>query len=317
MPLIAIWAESQNGIIGNGNQLPWHIPSELKHFKRLTTGHSVAMGFHTAQGLKNKTFVNRNMILYSNHSVDSSDFENFTVMNMCDILNLAKTEDVFVAGGAATYKDFLPFIDAVIRTIILQDYEGDVLAPNFEITENMTVERIPVQNDGEPPYTVEYIALPVRKEIIMDIGSGSGYPSANLSNFSPHGFVVDGVECASMEGFLQSLKFQDPEMQKHVCTLVGKAAKFKGKKKKWWKTQTLYWQGEAIPRDSERYQELLDKAFNALAENSSFKRALLATQNATLTHNMGKKKISETVLTKNEFTSRLTAIRSRLQKEKD
>lgn len=79
----------------------------------------------------------------------------------------------------------------------------------------------------------------------------------------------------------------------------------------------MYWQGEAIPRDSERYQELLDKAFNALAENSSFKRALLATQNATLTHNIGKKKPSETVLTKNEFTSRLTAIRSRLQKEKD
>ena len=107
------------------------------------------------------------------------------------------------------------------------------------------------------------------------------------------------------------------EMQKHVCTLVGKAAKFKGKKKKWWKTQTLYWQGEAIPRDSKRYQELLDKAFNALAENSSFRRALLATQNATLTHNMGKKKTSETVLTKNEFTSRLTAIRTRLQNEKD
>lgn len=39
MPLIAIWAESQNGIIGNGDQLPWHIPSELKHFKRLTTTH--------------------------------------------------------------------------------------------------------------------------------------------------------------------------------------------------------------------------------------------------------------------------------------
>lgn len=317
MPLIAIWAESQNGIIGNGDQLPWHIPSELKHFKRLTTGHSVVMGYRTALGLKNKTFANRNMILYSNHSVDSSDFENFTVMDFNAILNLAKTEDVFVVGGASTYKDFLPFVDAVIRTVILKDYEGDVLAPNFDITDEMTVERIPVQNEGEPAYVVEYIALPLRKEITMDIGSGSGYPSSNLSNFSPHGFVVDGVECASMEGFLQSLKFQDPEMQKHVCTLVGKAAKFKGKKKKWWKTQTLYWQGEAIPRDSERYQELLDKAFNALSENSSFRRALLATQNATLTHNMGKKKPSETVLTKNEFTSRLTAIRSRLQKEKD
>lgn len=54
-------------------------------------------------------------------------------------------------------------------------------------------------------------------------------------------------------------------------------------------SQTLYWQGETIPRDSERYQEMLDKAFNALAENSSFRRALLTTQNATLTHNIGKK----------------------------
>lgn len=158
MSLIAIWAESQNGIIGNGDQLPWHIPSELKHFKRLTTGHSVVMGYRTALGLKNKTFANRNMILYSNHSVDSS-FENFTVMDFNDILNLAKTEDVFIAGGAATYKDFLPFADAVIRTIIAQDYDGNVPAPEFNITDEMTVERIPVQNDDEPAYVVEYIKL--------------------------------------------------------------------------------------------------------------------------------------------------------------
>jgi predicted NAD-dependent protein-ADP-ribosyltransferase YbiA (DUF1768 family) len=46
----------------------------------------------------------------------------------------------------------------------------------------------------------------------MDIGSGSGFPSAALSNFAPHPFVIDGVECNSMEGFLQSLKFSNPEM---------------------------------------------------------------------------------------------------------
>ncbi len=109
------------------------------------------------------------------------------------------------------------------------------------------------------------------------------------------------------------VQMKDPEMQKHVCTLVGKKAKFKGKKKKWWKTQTLYWKGEEIPRDSELYQELLDEAFNALAQNTSFQKALLATQNATLTHSIGKKKISETVLTRQEFTSRLTRIRSELQ----
>ena len=149
----------------------------------------------------------------------------------------------------------------------------------------------------------------------MDIGSGSGFPSATLSNFAPHPFVIDGVECNSMEGFLQSLKFSNPEMQKEVCKLVGKAAKFKGKKKKWWRTQTLWWQGVEIPRDSQEYQVLLDRAFNALAQNSGFRAALLATGNSVLTHSIGKTKITETVLTRQEFCSRLMKIRNQLKME--
>ena len=149
----------------------------------------------------------------------------------------------------------------------------------------------------------------------MDIGSGSGFPSATLSNFAPHPFVIDGVECNSMEGFLQSLKFSNPEMQREVCKLVGKAAKFKGKKKKWWRTQTLYWQGTEILRDSQEYQDLLDRAFNALAQNGGFRAALLATGNSVLTHSIGKTKITETVLTRQEFCSRLTKIREELRKE--
>ena len=149
----------------------------------------------------------------------------------------------------------------------------------------------------------------------MDIGSGSGFPSATLSNFAPHPFVIDGVECNSMEGFLQSLKFSNPEMQKEVCKLVGKAAKFKGKKKKWWRTQTLHWQGTEIPRDSQEYQDLLDRAFDALAQNSGFRAALLATGNSVLTHSIGKTKITETVLTRQEFCSRLTKIREELRKD--
>ncbi len=65
----------------------------------------------------------------------------------------------------------------------------------------------------------------------MNIGSGSGYPSSALSNFSPHPFVFDGVECASMEGLLQSFKFDKPHIQNEVCKLVGKGAKFRGKKR--------------------------------------------------------------------------------------
>lgn len=143
----------------------------------------------------------------------------------------------------------------------------------------------------------------------MDIGSGNAYPSNALSNFAPHPFEIDGVKCNSMEGFLQSLKFESKEMQEYVCTLVGYAAKKKGRNKNWKQSQTLYWRGVAIKRDSQEYQDLLDKAYTELYKNEKFKAALKASGKATLTHSIGKNKQSETVLTTKEFCSRLTKLR--------
>lgn len=150
----------------------------------------------------------------------------------------------------------------------------------------------------------------------MDIGSGKEYPSNALSNFSPHPFVFDGVEVNSMEGLLQAFKFKNFDMQIEVCKLVGKAAKFRGKPKKWYTDQKLYWNSVVYDRSSKEYQELLDRAFDALSENTSFQKALLASGKATLTHEIGKSKENETVLTKREFISRLNKIRDRLFREK-
>ncbi|MBW3020492.1 hypothetical protein KY334_04290 [Candidatus Woesearchaeota archaeon] len=143
----------------------------------------------------------------------------------------------------------------------------------------------------------------------MDIGSGNKYPSNSLSNFAPHPFEIDGVFCNSMEGFLQSLKFKSPEMQEEVCKLVGYAAKKKGRNKNWQQSQTLFWKGKNIKRSSEEYQELLNRAYEEIYKNSKFKKALEATNGMVLTHNIGKSKESETVLTKKEFCSRLTKLR--------
>jgi predicted NAD-dependent protein-ADP-ribosyltransferase YbiA (DUF1768 family) len=148
----------------------------------------------------------------------------------------------------------------------------------------------------------------------MDIKSGNKYPSGALSNFAPHPFEIDGVQCNSMEGFLQSLKFENPDMQAHICTLVGMKAKRAGANKNWHRTQTLYWRGVPIARDSQEYQDLLDRAYLAMfSQNAKAQKALLATQKATLTHSIGRRKISETVLTTNEFCSRLMEIRTYLQ----
>jgi len=149
----------------------------------------------------------------------------------------------------------------------------------------------------------------------MDIGSRAGYPASALSNFSPHPFVFDGVECNSMEGLLQAFKFDKPHIQAEVCRLVGIHAKRRGQKrnKAWRQVQKLWWNGVEYDRHGSEYQQLLDRAFDALAENDSFRRALLVTNRSSLTHSIGRSKMQDTVLTVREFCSRLENIRARLQ----
>lgn len=146
----------------------------------------------------------------------------------------------------------------------------------------------------------------------MNIGSKNGYPASALSNFAPHKFVIDGVECASMEGFLQSLKFDKVHIQVEVCRLIGLSAKRRGQKRnRAWKTkQTLWWNAIPMDRHGDEYQDLLDRAYAALHEQSeSFSKALASTNKAVLKHSMGSSNASETVLTKREFCSRLEALR--------
>lgn len=153
----------------------------------------------------------------------------------------------------------------------------------------------------------------------MDIKSGCGYPASALSNFSPHPFELDGVKIASMEGLLQSLKFDKIHIQVEVCKLVGREAKSKGSKRNsaWQNAQKLWWQGVSMDRKGDEYQSFLDRAYLAMAEQSdSFRRALLATQNAVIKHSIGKNKQSDTVLTEREFCSRLMNIREMLKQGK-
>ena len=148
----------------------------------------------------------------------------------------------------------------------------------------------------------------------MNIGSNSRYPANALSNFAGHRFTIDEIQCNSMEGFLQSLKFKNPEMQKYVCTLIGLKAKYKGKGKKWWKTQTLYWQGQEINRHTQEYQDLIDKAYECMfKQSSSFHRALKASGKAIFTHGIGKRDASRTILTEREFCSRLQKLKERIE----
>lgn len=134
-----------------------------------------------------------------------------------------------------------------------------------------------------------------------------------LSNFTLHSFVLDGVMCASMEGFLQSLKYEDAERQMAVCAKHGREAKKAGHGGRDWKAdQTLYWRGEAIARDSEEFDALITRAFEKRFENPHFRWALFLTLGRPLRHSVGKRDKSETVLTEQEFLWQLERLRRRL-----
>ena len=152
----------------------------------------------------------------------------------------------------------------------------------------------------------------------IDIISKGEYPSGVLSNFHPREFFVDGVKCASMEGFLQSLKTKNVSDQEKICALTGKEAKNYFHRKwnnlRWRLTGNLYWRGKIIKRKGEEYQALLLRAYDEMAKDEEFRLALKATENAVLIHSIGKQSERKTVLTESEFIFQLVRIREKLER---
>jgi len=143
----------------------------------------------------------------------------------------------------------------------------------------------------------------------INIGSKDDCLGAELSNFNEYHFMFNGVFCHSMEGLLQSLKFENKKEQLEVCLMVGKDAKRKGRKKNWKIEQALYWNNKKIDRHSKEYQDLIDAAFSSLFKNENFKKSLLKTKGFMLTHDIGRNDPRETVLTIDEFCDRLMCLR--------
>jgi hypothetical protein len=116
-----------------------------------------------------------------------------------------------------------------------------------------------------------------------------------------------------MEGFLQSLKVKDPEKQVQICALSGGEARGRGQRHIWNVDGFLYWRGEPIDRLSDAYQALLDRAYEALcAQSAKFRAALAASRDCDLKHSIGKDDPTETILTPQEFLSRLLRLRAAL-----
>ena len=124
--LSIIVAKAKNNIIGKNNALIWHLPEDLKRFKRLTTGHTIIMGRKTFESL-GRVLPNRHHIILCNDQQMQIDNENVEIFS--DISKLDKyindDEEHFVMGGATIYKLLMPYAQKMYITEIDKDFEGD------------------------------------------------------------------------------------------------------------------------------------------------------------------------------------------------
>ena len=154
-----------------------------------------------------------------------------------------------------------------------------------------------------------YIKWQVWRGKALDIWSKSPYPANVLSNLCSNGFRFEGVLGGSMEGFLQSLKYQNIDKQRQICSMKGKNAK-NMTSTHWQTDQIVWWKGIAINRQSQDFQDLIRRAYQAMFEqNERFRIALMSTRGMKLYHSQGEQNSFKTILTESEFCSTLTEIR--------
>lgn len=122
----------KNRLIGKDNQLPWHLPNDLKYFKEVTMGHKIVMGRKTFESIGKPLPGRENIVLSTNpnfvadgckmyHSIDA--FLQDTKKRL--------DEEFFIIGGAMIYETFLPHADRLYITEIDGEFEGDTYFPNF------------------------------------------------------------------------------------------------------------------------------------------------------------------------------------------
>lgn len=131
--LTLIAAVARNGVIGQDNRLPWHLPADLKHFKALTTGHAVIMGRKTWQSLPEKfrPLPGRQNIVVTRNAGYAAEGA-VVVGSLLAAMTAATGDEAFVIGGAELYKAALPLAGRLQLTEIDADYAGDTWFPPLD-----------------------------------------------------------------------------------------------------------------------------------------------------------------------------------------
>lgn len=155
MEIIIIAAMADNRIIGRDNKLPWHIPEELRLFKKTTMGFPMIMGRKTFESFPSPLPGRRHIVLsrnknYTPRKVESAESLEKAIA-MCDAV-----KKVFIIGGAEVFKQALAMTTKIFLTALEREVEGDVSFPEISENKFLEVSRMRHQNGSEPFTVITY-----------------------------------------------------------------------------------------------------------------------------------------------------------------
>ena len=135
MKISLIVAVAEDGAIGDKGNLLWHLSSDLKRFKAITTGHTIIMGRKTYDSLPNGALTNRRNIVVSRQLKSLKDAEVYSDID--EALKATSDEDiVYILGGGEIYKETFPRADELHITLVHKSYpEADTRFPEWKLTD--------------------------------------------------------------------------------------------------------------------------------------------------------------------------------------
>lgn len=168
--LSIIVAIAQNNAIGKDNDLLWHISDDLKRFKALTSGHTVIMGRNTWRSLPRRPLPKRRNIVLT-HDKGFCDDGAEVAHSVAAVLDMVRGEDeAFIIGGAAVYRQLLPFVQRLYVTWVYSDFDADVYFPIIDLSVFGKVSESELFTDSESGLDfryVEYERRPTPKSAIF------------------------------------------------------------------------------------------------------------------------------------------------------
>lgn len=146
MMIIGIWAEDEQGLIGQNEKMPWHLPAEQQHFKKTTMGQAILMGRKTFDGMQKRVLPGRiSIVLTRDQNYRSTDEHVLIMHSLEEVLKWYRNQekDLFITGGAEILALFEKELEILYRTVVHGKFSGDAYFPasfdfkNFEeVSEN-------------------------------------------------------------------------------------------------------------------------------------------------------------------------------------